>query len=105
MRTNDRILDFDLDLDLAVDRPARTLAARLFRLQAWIGSLRVAVRNRLAANSLVDLDERLLNDLGLSRGDVQDVLRRHGYADDPSQQLTRLARRRAERSLRGHKTD
>jgi uncharacterized protein YjiS (DUF1127 family) len=103
MRTNDRILDFDLDL--AVDRPARTLAARLVRLQAWIGSLRVALRNRLAANSLAELDERLLNDLGLSRGDVQDVLRRHGYADDPSQQLTRLARRRAERSLRGHKSD
>ncbi|MFN7104882.1 MAG: DUF1127 domain-containing protein, partial [Pseudorhizobium sp.] len=79
MRTNDRILDFDLDL--AVDRPARTLAARLVRLQAWIGSLRVGVRNRLAANRLADLAERLLNDLGLSRGDVQDVLRGHGYAD------------------------
>ncbi|MDH4414024.1 MAG: DUF1127 domain-containing protein [Rhizobium sp.] len=103
MRTNDRILDFDLNL--AVARPSRTHAARLGRLNAWFGSLLVALRNRLAANSLADLDERLLNDLGLSRGDVQDVLRRHGYADDPSQHLTRLARRRAERSLRGQKTD
>ena len=103
MRTNDRILDFDLDL--AVERPSQTLAARLARLNRWFGSLRVALRNRLAANSLADLDERLLNDLGLSRGDVQDVLRRHGLTDDPSLQLTRLARRRAERSLRGQKSD
>lgn len=103
MRTNDRILDFDLDL--AVEKPERTLATRLAGLNVWLGSLRVAVRNRLAANSLADLDERLLNDLGLSQGEVRDVLRRHGYADDPSLQLTRLARRRAERSLRGHKSE
>jgi uncharacterized protein YjiS (DUF1127 family) len=103
MRTNDRILDFDLELVTAP--PSRTLAARLARLNVWLGSLRVALRNRLAANSLADLDERLLNDLGLSRGDVQDVLRRHGLTDDPSLQLTRLARRRAERSLRGQKSD
>jgi uncharacterized protein YjiS (DUF1127 family) len=103
MRTNDRILDFDLTL--AVERPNRTLAARLTRLQAWYRSLLVALQNRLAANSLADLDERLLNDLGLTRGEVQDVLRRHGYADDPSQHLTRLARRRAERSLRGFRAD
>lgn len=103
MRTNDRILDFDLDL--AVERPSQTLAARLARPNRWFGSLRVALRNRLAANSLADLDERLLNDLGLSRGEVQDVLRRHGYTDDPSLQLTRLARRRAEQSLRGQKVD
>jgi uncharacterized protein YjiS (DUF1127 family) len=103
MRTNDRILDFDLELASA--RPSQTLAARLAHLVGRLGSLRVALRNRLAANSLADLDERLLNDLGLSRGEVQDVLRRHGYADDPSQQLTRLARRRAERSLRGSRSD
>ena len=103
MRTNDRIFDFDLDI--AVERPSQTLAVRLARLNAWFGSLRVALRNRLAANSLAELDERLLNDLGLSRGEVQDVLRRHGYADDPSLHLTRLARRRAEQSLRGLKAD
>lgn len=103
MRTNDRILDFDLDL--AVERPSQTLAARLVRAAAWLGSLRVALRNRLAANSLAELDERLLNDLGLSRGEVREVLRRHGYADDPSLQLTRIARRRAERSLRGQRAD
>lgn len=103
MRTNDRILDFDLDL--AVERPGRTLAARLARLNAWLGSLRIALRNRLAANRLADLDERLLKDLGLTRGDVQEVLRNHGYSDDPSRQLTRLARQRAERSLRGQKSD
>ena len=103
MRTNDRILDFDLEL--VTSPPSRTLAARLARLNVWLGSLRVALRNRLAANSLADLDERLLNDLGLSRGEVQDVLSRHGFADDPSLQLTRLARRRAEQSLRGLKAD
>lgn len=103
MRTNDRIFDFDLEL--ATERPNRTLAARLSRLAQWVGSLRVALRNRLAANSLADLDERLLNDLGLSQREVLDVLRRHGLTDDPSLQLTRLARRRAERSLRGQKSE
>lgn len=103
MRTNDRIFDFDLEL--ATERPNPTLAARLSRVAQWVGSLRVALRNRLAANSLADLDDRLLNDLGLSQREVLDVLRRHGLTDDPSLQLTRLARRRAERSLRGQKSE
>ena len=68
MRTNDRILDFDLDI--AVERPSQTLAVRLARLNAWFGSLRVALRNRLAANSLADLDERLQNDLNQAQREI-----------------------------------
>jgi uncharacterized protein YjiS (DUF1127 family) len=97
MRTTERILD----LDLAMTQHTRP--ARVAGLLEWVWNLPTALRNRLSANSLADLDDRLLNDVGLSRSDVIRVLRETGLADDPSQQLTRLARRRAEQALRGRK--
>ncbi len=99
MRTTNRILD----LDLALSGKARL--SRTDSVLVWLRNLRSALRNRLAANSLADLDDRLLNDVGLSRSDVDRVLHETGLADDPSQQLTRLARRRAEQALRGRKAD
>lgn len=98
MRTTEQLLDLDLAL------PPETRMARVEGLRVWVRNLRTALRNRLSANSLTDLDDRLLNDVGLSRSDVIKVLRETGLADDPSQQLTRLARRRAEQALRGRKT-
>ncbi|WP_159946692.1 DUF1127 domain-containing protein [Rhizobium sp. 18065] len=95
MRTTDRILD----LDLATPRP--TLAARLSTWLANVRSLRSALRNHRAANRLIELDDRLLNDLGLSRVDIHEVLNLVSYADDPSPHLKRVARRRSENSLRG----
>jgi uncharacterized protein YjiS (DUF1127 family) len=99
MRTTNRILDLDLTL-ASKARLSRTDSALV-----WLRNLGTALRNRLAANSLVDLDDRLLNDVGLSRTDLDRVLRESRLADDPSQQLTRLARRRAEQALRGRKAD
>lgn len=97
MRTTERILD----LDLALSETAR--ATRMAHAGVWLRNVWTALRNRLAANNLADLDDRLLNDVGLSRSDVVRVLKEHGLADDPSQQLTRLARRRSEQALRGRK--
>jgi uncharacterized protein YjiS (DUF1127 family) len=99
MRTTERILDLDLAMSPHL-RPARVNS-----LLEWVRNLSTALRNRLSANSLSDLDDRLLNDVGLSRADVNRVLRESGLADDPSQQFTRLARRRAEQALRGSKAD
>lgn len=99
MRTTNRILD--LDLALSSKGPVSGTDGVL----VWLRNFGTALRNRLSANSLADLDDRLLNDVGLSRADVNRVLRESGLADDPSQQLTRLARRRAELALRGSKAD
>jgi uncharacterized protein YjiS (DUF1127 family) len=68
-------------------------------------SLLTALRNRHAVSRLTELDDSLLNDLGLSRAEVHEVLSLAGYADDPSSHLRRLARHRAEQSLRGVRTE
>lgn len=99
MRTTNRILDLDLALS------SKAHVSRTEGLLVWLRNLGVALRNRLAANSLADLDDRLLNDVGLSRSDIDQVLRESRFADDPSQQLTRLARRRSELALRGRKAE
>ncbi|HZG31151.1 DUF1127 domain-containing protein [Rhizobium sp. AG855] len=99
MRTTERILD----LDLAISQPPQT--AHLDHALVWIRTRWTSLRNRLAANNLADLDDRLLNDVGLSRSDVAQVLKEAGLADDPSQQLTRLAKRRSEQALRGRKAE
>ena len=99
MRTTNRILDLDLALS------GKTRVSRTEGLLVWLRNLGAALRNRLAANSLADLDDRLLNDVGLSRSDIDRVLRESRLADDPSLQLTRIARRRSEQALRGRKAD
>ncbi|MDH4441567.1 MAG: DUF1127 domain-containing protein [Rhizobium sp.] len=100
MRTTERILDLDLALS-----PKSRATRRGDGVYVWLRHLGLVLRNRLAANSLAELDDRLLNDVGLSRAEVERVLRETRFADDPSQQLTRLAQRRAERALRGCKAD
>ncbi len=99
MRTTHRTLD----LDLALSSNARV--AHSHGVLVWLRNRVTALRNRLSANSLTDLDDRLLNDVGLSRSDVNKALKETGLADDPSQQLARLARRRAEFALRGRRAD
>jgi uncharacterized protein YjiS (DUF1127 family) len=54
-----------------------------------------AFRNRLASNRLHDLDDRQLNDIGITRHDVVMALNRSGVLDDPSLLLSRAARERA----------
>lgn len=51
--------------------------------------------NRVAANALSDFDDRMLEDIGLSRRDVVVALDHSGVLDDPSLLLARAARERA----------
>jgi uncharacterized protein YjiS (DUF1127 family) len=53
------------------------------------------IRNRMAANALSDFDDRMLDDIGLSRRDVVVALDHSGALDDPSLLLARAARERA----------
>jgi uncharacterized protein YjiS (DUF1127 family) len=54
-----------------------------------------AFRNRLESNRLHDLDDRQLNDIGITRHDVVMALNHSGALDDPSLLLSRAARERA----------
>jgi len=99
MSTTERMIE----LDLAVSRP--TLAARLAVTWEATKSVLRALRNRRAANRLAELDDALLRDIGLSRADVESILRTSGIADDPSRLLTRTARHRAVRSLLSTKSE
>jgi uncharacterized protein YjiS (DUF1127 family) len=60
-----------------------------------IKSIWRAISNRAAANALSDLEDRMLDDIGLSRRDVVAALDRSGALDDPSLLLARAARERA----------
>ncbi|MCO6177187.1 DUF1127 domain-containing protein [Ciceribacter sp. RN22] len=99
MSTTERMTE----LDLAVSRP--TPAARLAATWQAMKSVLRALRNRRAANRLADLDDALLRDIGLSRADVESILRTSGIADDPSRLLARTARNRATRSLQPVKSE
>ncbi|MBO0140363.1 DUF1127 domain-containing protein [Agrobacterium sp. Ap1] len=54
-----------------------------------------AIRNRIAAHPLSELDDHMLDDIGLSRRDVVIALDRSGALDDPSLLLAKAARTRA----------
>ncbi len=54
-----------------------------------------AIRNRIATGPLSELDDHMLDDIGLSRRDVVVALDRSGALDDPSLLLARAARTRA----------
>ncbi|TDK37549.1 DUF1127 domain-containing protein [Rhizobium deserti] len=54
-----------------------------------------ALRNRVSANSLHDMDDRQLDDIGITRYDVVIALERSGLLDDPSLLLSRAARERS----------
>jgi len=62
---------------------------------AVTGSLWRALRNRWAANRLHDLDDRQLDDIGLTRNDVVKATQGSGVFDDPAALLSETARRRA----------
>lgn len=94
MRTTERMIELDLPTTKL------SLKARLVDLVGTFNNFRIALRNRWAANRIAELDDHLLADIGLSRAEVQHLLRSTGYADDPSAQLRRLARSRAEQAIR-----
>ena len=95
MRTAERMIE----LDIAEQR--RGLLTRLVAATTRVKSVWRAIRNRRAANRLADFDDFQLRDIGLSRSDVEHALTSSGFADDPSQHLSRSARNRSRRALRG----
>ncbi|PPJ47679.1 DUF1127 domain-containing protein [Rhizobium sp. KAs_5_22] len=95
MRTTERMIE----LDIAEQRLG--LLTRLVAATTRVKSVWRAIRNRRAANRLADLDDFQLRDIGLSRSDVDQALQSSGFADDPSLHLSRSARNRSRRALRG----
>ncbi len=74
--------------------------AALFSVVAnRVARLRTAIRNRRSVKLLVAWDDRMLNDIGLTRGDVVSAMS-GSIGDDPGYRLSALAseRRRAERA-------
>ncbi|WP_105438983.1 DUF1127 domain-containing protein [Neorhizobium sp. T25_13] len=85
--------DCGTELDLVHEE--RGTQGRLAAVMLRTKSVWRAFRNRLASNRLHDLDDRQLNDIGITRHDVVMALNRSGVLDDPSLLLSRSARERA----------
>ncbi|MGR6466681.1 DUF1127 domain-containing protein [Rhizobium sp. PAMB 3182] len=86
-----------LDLDLAALRPARRpIAARAWNV---VASVYRAIRNRIIVTKMTDLDDHMLQDIGIDRRDVHRALATTDLFNDPSGYLTRQARARARRSI------
>ena len=81
------------ELELVHGKPARKGLMAFVMLRTK--SVWRVFRNRLAANSLYDLDDSQLNDIGITRHDVVMALNQSGALDDPSLLLSRAARERA----------
>lgn len=81
--------------DFEIVHTGRGTGSRLALVMMRVKSVWRAFRNRLAANCLHDLDDRQLDDIGLTRHDVVMALDHSGALDDPSLLLSRAARERA----------
>jgi uncharacterized protein YjiS (DUF1127 family) len=80
-----------IDHSHAVSGGKRRLSAVMVRtISVWR-----ALRNRVASNRLHDLDDRQLDDIGITRSDLVTALERSGVLDDPSLLLSGAARERA----------
>jgi uncharacterized protein YjiS (DUF1127 family) len=79
--------------DCTPDRPA-TAGERLLELtaaaSAWIGYVWRTARNRRSVAKLLEWDERMLRDIGLTRGDVCAVMALPA-GQDPSYRLNELS--------------
>ncbi|RWX77100.1 DUF1127 domain-containing protein [Neorhizobium lilium] len=80
-------------IDLAHGAPATQ--GRLSIVIVRTMSVWRALRNRFASNRLYDLDDRQLDDIGITRHDVVVAMERSGVLDDPSLLLSGAARERA----------
>ncbi|HEX2147166.1 MAG TPA: DUF1127 domain-containing protein [Pseudorhizobium sp.] len=82
-----------VELDLVQERrPSRGLVALTVVVASSVWRV---MRNRWAANQLHDLDDRQLEDIGLTRHDLMRVTHHSGLFDDPAALLAETARRRA----------
>lgn len=90
----------------ACSRPGGRLAMLLDLIAGRIARLRTAIRNRRSVKLLVSWDDRMLNDIGLTRGDVVSAMS-GSIGDDPGYRLSALAseRRHAERAAARERFD
>jgi len=79
----------------ALDLPMQGRATRLARIMTVAGNLVRALRHRRAATRLVDLDDALLMDIGLTRAELNGIMRNTRFDEDPTRLLSDAARRRA----------
>ncbi|SMD16783.1 DUF1127 domain-containing protein [Rhizobium sp. RU36D] len=95
MRTSQQLIE----LDLAMPREKAVLRLYTVLVNSVATAWRVA-KNRRAINRLRDLDDAHLKDIGLSRSEVDGILRTTALHEDPSTRLSRTARHRAQQDLR-----
>jgi hypothetical protein len=74
-------------------QPRKGIAAQVSGWVATISKPFMVWSNRRQVGGLMDLDERMLADLGLTRGDIAASLATP-FLDDPSRHLTNLAHER-----------
>ena len=90
MRTAERRMELELATSRQNDMLRRVAGLFAFRVKTFLQR----IYNRIVANGLTELDDRLLADIGLARSDVRDALNT-GLLEDPTAHLTRAARNRA----------
>lgn len=90
MRTAER----RMELELVTARPGDVWRRAAVLGVSGVKTVAKRIYNRIVANGLADLDDRLLADIGLVRSDVSDALNT-GLLEDPTTHLTRAARDRA----------
>ena len=81
------------ELDLA--RPQTATRGTIDVIGGILAFVWRVLRNRWAVNRLHDLDDRQLDDIGLSRHDLMKATYQSGIFDDPAALLSESARRRA----------
>ncbi|CUX29692.1 hypothetical protein D3C87_918020 [compost metagenome] len=90
MRTAER----RMELELATGRESDALRRLVVGVASTVKTFLQRIYNRICANELTELDDRLLADVGLVRSDVTNALNT-GLFDDPTAHLTRAAQLRA----------
>ena len=89
-------------LAVSVGAPlARVLAALGARLERGLKRLAKRMQNRRDAMRLADLDERMLADIGLTRGDLRDAFAEPKWRDPTDVLARRAAERRVGRQRAG----
>ncbi|MCW0980288.1 DUF1127 domain-containing protein [Agrobacterium sp. BT-220-3] len=90
MRTAER----RMELELATGRQGDTLRRVVIVVASTVKTFVQRIYNRIVANDLMELDDRMLADVGLARSDVTSALNT-GLLEDPTTHLSRAARLRA----------
>lgn len=65
-------IDYD---DMTTILPERRVSGRFSLLRSWLDERRQRRRERLSMLELSRLDDHLLRDMGITRGDIRDAIR------------------------------